>query len=57
MNSKKREVTEREGFDNDEEEVGDLHAMGNIEDILHTTCERKTRGHRSSAEEGSPFQI
>jgi hypothetical protein len=34
MNSKKREVAEREGLDNDEEEVEDLHAIGNIEDIL-----------------------
>jgi hypothetical protein len=31
--------------------------MGNIEDILCTTYERKTRGHGSDIEEGSPFQI
>jgi hypothetical protein len=36
MNNKKREVAEREGLDNDEEEVEDLHhATGKIEDILH----------------------
>jgi hypothetical protein len=57
MNSKKRAVAEREGLDNDEEEVEDLHATGQIEDILCTTYERKTRGHGSDAEEGSPFQI
>jgi hypothetical protein len=57
MNNKKREVAEREGLDNDEEEVEDLHATGKIEDILHATYERKTRGHGSNAEEGSPFQI
>jgi hypothetical protein len=57
MNNKKRVVVEREGLENDEEEVEDLHAMGKIEDILHATYERKTRGHGSSVEEGSPFQI
>jgi hypothetical protein len=57
MNNKKRKVDEQEGLDNDEEEIEDLHAMGKIEDILCTTYERKTRGHGSNAEEGSPFQI
>jgi hypothetical protein len=28
----------------DEEEVDDLHMMGKIEEILHTTYERETRG-------------
>jgi hypothetical protein len=50
-------VVEREGLDNNEEEVEDLHATGHIEDILHATCERKTIGHGYNAEEGSPFQI
>jgi hypothetical protein len=31
--------------------------MGKIEDILHTTYERKTKGHGSDIEEFSPFQI
>jgi hypothetical protein len=44
INSKKREVVEQEGLDSDEEEGGDLHAMGNIEEILHAMYERKTRG-------------
>jgi hypothetical protein len=57
MNSKKRVVAKREGLDSDEEEVEDLHTTGHIEDILHATYERKTRGHGSDVEEGSPFQI
>jgi hypothetical protein len=57
INSKKRAVAEREGLDSDEEEVEDLCAMGKIEEILHATYERKTRGQGSNAEEGSPFQI
>jgi hypothetical protein len=57
MNNKKRDVGDREGLDNDDEEVEDLCAMGKIEDILCTTYERKTRGHGSDAKEGSPFQI
>jgi hypothetical protein len=44
-------------LDSDEEEVEDLCAMGKIEEILHATYERKTRGQGSDAEEGSPFQI
>jgi hypothetical protein len=31
-------------LDSDEEEVEDLRAMGKIEEILHATYERKTRG-------------
>jgi hypothetical protein len=44
INSKKRVVAEREGLKSDEEEVEDLRAMGKIEEIMHTTYERKTRG-------------
>jgi hypothetical protein len=44
-------------LDIDEEEVEDLHVIGNIEEILSATYQRKTRGQGSSAEEGSPFQI
>jgi hypothetical protein len=57
INSKKRVVVELEGLDNDEEEVEDLCATRKIEDVLHATYERKTRGHGSDAEEGSPFHI
>jgi len=44
INSKKREVVEQEGLDSDEEEGGDLRAMGNIEETLHAMYERKARG-------------
>jgi hypothetical protein len=44
-------------LESDEEEVEDLHAMENIEEILCATYERKTKGQGSSVEEGSPFQI
>ena len=47
MNNKKRVVVEREGLENDEEDVEDLHTTGKIEDILHATYERKNRGHGS----------
>jgi hypothetical protein len=57
MNNKKRVVAEREGLESDEEEVYVLCSIGNIEDILCATYERKTRGHGSSAEEGSTFHI
>jgi hypothetical protein len=48
MNNKKREIVEREGLENDEEDVEDHDAMGHTDDILHTTYERKTIGHVSS---------
>ena len=44
LNRKKREVAEREGLESDEEEVEDLHAEEHIEEIMHTTYERNTRG-------------
>jgi hypothetical protein len=46
MNNKKRAITEREGLESDEEEVEDLQVVEKIEEILHTTYERKTRGPR-----------
>jgi hypothetical protein len=54
-NSKNRAVSKREGLGSDEEEVEDLCAVGQIEEILRTTYERKTRGQGSNTEEGSPF--
>jgi hypothetical protein len=42
-------------LENDEEEVEDLCVRGKIEEIFHSTYERKTRGHGSGVEEGSPF--
>jgi hypothetical protein len=44
-------------LESDEEEVEDIRAMGNIEEILCATYERKTIGQGFDTEEGSPFQI
>jgi hypothetical protein len=46
VNTKKRAVTTREGLASDEEEVDDLWDVDQIEEILCTTYERKTRGPR-----------
>jgi hypothetical protein len=43
VNTKKRAIATREGLASDEEEVEDLWAMEQIEEILRTTYERKTR--------------
>jgi hypothetical protein len=43
MNTKKIATDMREGFASDEEEVEDLQAVEKIEEILHTTYERKTQ--------------
>jgi hypothetical protein len=50
VNTKKRVVAEREGLASDEEEVEDLRAMEQIEEILRETYERKTRGPREGIE-------
>jgi hypothetical protein len=47
MNNKKRAIAAREGLASDEEEVEDLRAVEQIEEILHKTYERKTRGPRT----------
>jgi hypothetical protein len=57
VNTKKRLVSEREGLANDEEEVEDLWAMGQIEEILRATYERKTRDPRIGGEGSHPFHI
>jgi hypothetical protein len=44
VNTKKRVVAMREGFASDEEEVEDLWAVKQIEEILQATYERKMRG-------------
>jgi len=41
----------------DEEEVEDLQAVEQIEEILHTTYEWKTRGPRMGGEDSHPFHI
>jgi hypothetical protein len=46
VNTKNRAVATREGLAIDEEEVEDLRAVEQIEEILRETYERKTRGPR-----------
>jgi hypothetical protein len=43
MNNKKRDILDREGLANDEEEVEDLWDVENIEEIPYETYENKTR--------------
>jgi hypothetical protein len=50
VNTKKRVVAAREGLANDEEEVEDLRAMEQIEEILCATYERNTRDPRMGIE-------
>jgi hypothetical protein len=57
MNNKKRVVAMREGLESDEEEVEDLRAMEKIEEILHMTYERKTRGPRTGTKGSTPIHI
>jgi hypothetical protein len=57
VNTKKRSVSMREGLASDEEEVEDLWAMEQIEEILHATYERKTRGPREGIEGKNPIHI
>jgi hypothetical protein len=46
VNTKKRVIAMREGLVSDEKEVEDLRIVEQIEEILHTIYERKTRGPR-----------
>jgi hypothetical protein len=57
VNTKKRIVVAREGLARDEEEANDLWAMEKIEEILHATYERKTRGPRVGREGRNPIHI
>ena len=47
----------REGLVSDEEEVEDLWVVEKIEEILHETYERKTRGPRMGGEGNHPIHI
>jgi hypothetical protein len=47
----------REGLASDEEEVEDLWAVEQIEEILHATYERKMRGPRMRGEGSHPIHI
>jgi hypothetical protein len=57
VNTKKRVIATREGLESDEEEVEDLRAVEQIEEILRATYERKTRGPRTGGEDSHPFHI
>jgi hypothetical protein len=57
VNTKKRVVVVREGLESDEEEVEDLQAMEQIEQILHETYERKMRGPRVGIEGNNPIHL
>jgi hypothetical protein len=50
MNNKKRAIADKESLDSDEEEVEDIWDVENIEEIMHETYERKTRGLGSGIE-------
>jgi hypothetical protein len=50
VNTKKRAISTREGLSSDEEEVEDLRAVEQTEEILRETYERKTRGPRVRGE-------
>ena len=57
MNTKKRVIAAREGLASDEEEVEDLRAMEQIEEILCATYERNTRVPRTGREGSNPIHI
>jgi hypothetical protein len=57
MNNEKRAIVVREGLASDEEEVEDLQAMEQIEEILHVTYERKTSGPRAETRGINPIHI
>jgi hypothetical protein len=56
VNTKKRAIATREGFKSDEE-VEDLQVVDHIEEILHTTYERKTRGPGAGNKGSNPIHI
>jgi hypothetical protein len=57
MNNNKRDITHREGLTSDEEEVEDIWAMENIDEILHATYERKMRGKRAGKKGINPIHV
>jgi hypothetical protein len=57
VNTKNKAVATWEGLASDEEEVEDLRDVEKIEEILHTTYERKTRGSRNRKEGNNPIHI
>jgi hypothetical protein len=57
VNTKKRVVAAKEVLASDKEEVEDLRAVENIEEILHAMYERKMRGPRMGGEDIHPIHI
>jgi hypothetical protein len=57
VNTKKRVIAMREGLASHEDEVEDLCTVEKIEEIMHTTYERKTRGPRVGGEGNHPIHI
>jgi hypothetical protein len=57
MNNKKRSIDDKEGLVRNEEEVGDLWDVYQIEEILRATYERKRRGLGLGIEERNPIRI
>jgi hypothetical protein len=57
VNTKKRVVAMREGLASDEEDIEDLRAMEQIEEILRAKNERKTRCPRTGGEGNNPIHI
>jgi hypothetical protein len=57
LNTKKRVIATREVLASDKEEVEDLEAMEQIEEILCTTYERKMSGPRTGGEGSHPIHI
>jgi len=57
MNNKKRTIATREGLASDEEDVEDLRAVEQIEEILCMKYESKTRGPRERIEGITPIHV
>jgi hypothetical protein len=57
VNTKKRVIDVREGLASDEEEVQDLQAMEQIEEIMRATYERNMTGPREGIEGSTPIHI
>jgi hypothetical protein len=57
INNKKRAIATREGLKSDEEEVEDPRAVEKIEEIMHMTYERNTRGPRAGTKGRIPIHI
>jgi hypothetical protein len=57
MNNKKRAIAAREGLASDEEEVEDLWAVDQIEEILRATYERNIGSRRAGTKGNIPIHV